>query len=199
MPYKVFGAEAALSSDANTYFMRQVIISCTSATRPPSPQDGMKIYETDTKNELRYDAGTARWVIWPPGPVENDDATNITGISSSTYAAGSPACSITFKGPPSGKGLVIVGGHIEGAGSENAVWLGWELRVTNSSGTIVTGWGANDNYALSSQGVDNLKASATKLVSGLTVSQDYYLRTMHRVQSSGAVFYRSITWWPSAN
>jgi hypothetical protein len=197
VPFKVFTNELATSSDVQTYLMEQVIISCTSVTRPASPKNGMHIVETDTRNFLRYDGGTAQWRIWPPGPVEFSEATNLTGLSSSTYAAGSPSCSVTFTAPLSGKGLVIVGGHIEGASSENAVWLGWEMRLNNSSGTVVNA--ADDNTALSTQGVDNLKASYMALVSGLTVGQVYYLRTMHRVQSAGAVFHRRITWLPSAN
>ncbi|AXH89396.1 hypothetical protein AB0N38_26170 [Micromonospora aurantiaca] len=49
MAFKSFSAGDVLTaSDVNTYLMKQVVIVCTSASRPPSPVEGMTIYETDT-------------------------------------------------------------------------------------------------------------------------------------------------------
>lgn len=49
MPFKDFSIEEARASDVNTYLMNQMVITCTSSTRPPSPVEGMHIWETDTK------------------------------------------------------------------------------------------------------------------------------------------------------
>jgi hypothetical protein len=48
--------EVLTASDVNTYLMRQVIITCTSSTRPSSPVEGMHIWETDTLKGYVYDS-----------------------------------------------------------------------------------------------------------------------------------------------
>lgn len=61
MGFKTFVAgEVLTASDVNTYLMKQVVIVCTSGTRPSSPNEGMTIYETDTDKVLVY-SGSA-WV-----------------------------------------------------------------------------------------------------------------------------------------
>jgi hypothetical protein len=61
MAFKTFAPGVLTSSDINTFFMRQAVIVCTSSTRPASPNEGMTIYETDTKL-LRVYSGTA-WEV----------------------------------------------------------------------------------------------------------------------------------------
>lgn len=59
MPYKDFSVgEILTSSDVDTYLMSQVIIRCTSSTRPSSPAQGWHIYETDTNKTLRYNGSS---------------------------------------------------------------------------------------------------------------------------------------------
>ena len=61
MAFKVFTVgEIFTASDANTMLMKQVVIVCTSGTRPASPVEGMTIYETDTDRLLIWDG--AAWV-----------------------------------------------------------------------------------------------------------------------------------------
>ncbi|MEV7804982.1 hypothetical protein AB0O28_18735 [Microbispora sp. NPDC088329] len=60
MPFKDWGLEVLTSADVNTYLMQQVIIRCTSTTRPSSPTEGWHIYETDTRRFLVYRSGS--WV-----------------------------------------------------------------------------------------------------------------------------------------
>lgn len=61
MAFKDFAVgEILTSSDVDTYLMSQVIIRCTSATRPASPAQGWHIYETDTSKFMVYN-GTS-WV-----------------------------------------------------------------------------------------------------------------------------------------
>jgi len=67
MPYKDFGLETLTSSDLNTYAMQQMIIRCTSGTRPSSPTEGWHIYETDTRRLLVYRSG--QWVMSVPTDV----------------------------------------------------------------------------------------------------------------------------------
>jgi hypothetical protein len=58
MAFKTFTPGVLTSSDVNTFLMRQAVIVCTSTTRPASPNEGMTIYETDSKRYLGY-TGTA--------------------------------------------------------------------------------------------------------------------------------------------
>jgi len=58
MAFKTFAPGVLTSSDVNTFLMRQTIITCTSSTRPASPNEGMTIYETNTDATLQY-TGTA--------------------------------------------------------------------------------------------------------------------------------------------
>ena len=61
MAFKTFAPGVLTSSDVNTFLMRQSVITCTAATRPASPNEGMTIYQTDTDQTLTY-SGTA-WEI----------------------------------------------------------------------------------------------------------------------------------------
>lgn len=60
MAFKTFAPGVLTSSDVNTFLMRQSVITCTAATRPASPNEGMTIFETDTDATLQFD-GT-NWI-----------------------------------------------------------------------------------------------------------------------------------------
>lgn len=60
MPFKDFTTEILTSADVDLYLMSQVIIRCTSSTRPASPALGWHIYETDTLRFKVYNGST--WV-----------------------------------------------------------------------------------------------------------------------------------------
>jgi hypothetical protein len=62
MAFKTFAPGVLTSSDVNTFLMRQSVITCTAATRPASPNEGMTIYETDT-DLYRVYSGTAWEVV----------------------------------------------------------------------------------------------------------------------------------------
>jgi hypothetical protein len=62
MAFKTFAPGVMTSSDVNTFLMRQSVITCTAATRPASPNEGMTVYETDT-DLYRVYSGTAWEVV----------------------------------------------------------------------------------------------------------------------------------------
>lgn len=75
MAFKTFTAGSVLTaSDVNTYLMRQAIITCTAATRPASPSEGMTVYQTDTNSFYTYDGSTwyltddygPQWISYTP-------------------------------------------------------------------------------------------------------------------------------------
>jgi hypothetical protein len=62
--------EVLTASDVNDYLMEQAVISCTSGTRPSSPNEGMTIYETDTDSFYYYNGGwitlVTPWTAYSP-------------------------------------------------------------------------------------------------------------------------------------
>ena len=79
MAFKTFSPGVLTSSDVNTFLMRQSVITCTAATRPASPNEGMLIYETDTDTVLTY-SGTA-WESGFETGAWNTFTPAITGVS----------------------------------------------------------------------------------------------------------------------
>jgi hypothetical protein len=76
-----FTASSPLTAaQLNDYLMEQAVISCTSSTRPSSPNEGMTIYETDTDRILAY-SGSA-WVR-----VAQISATGRTGVRADRTAS----------------------------------------------------------------------------------------------------------------
>jgi hypothetical protein len=63
MALEVFSSTAS-ATQLNS-IARQVVITCTSSTRPSSPDEGMCIYETDTDRVLVWDASAWRIVREP--------------------------------------------------------------------------------------------------------------------------------------
>jgi hypothetical protein len=85
MPFKIFAVEEVLASaDVNNYLMKQALITCTSGTRPASPNKGMAILETDTDRFMVHDGATWRevTVINPPRGlvVRNSTQSISTGV-----------------------------------------------------------------------------------------------------------------------
>ena len=81
MGFKLWATnELATSSDLNTYLAKQVVIVCTSGTRPSSPVTGMHIYETDTHKMQKWDFGA-----WKP--VSSSRSSTITPTLTSTGTA----------------------------------------------------------------------------------------------------------------
>lgn len=68
MPYKTFTAgEILTASDVMTYLMNQVVVICTSGTRPSAPTEGRVIYETDTDKLMVY-TGSSWSEVGTPDP-----------------------------------------------------------------------------------------------------------------------------------
>jgi hypothetical protein len=62
MPFRVFTTGEVLTDTLlQDYLMEQVVITCTSGTRPSSPTDGMVIFETDTDMLRAYSNGS--WTV----------------------------------------------------------------------------------------------------------------------------------------
>ena len=64
MTIPTFTAGSVLTASQMNSLAKQVVVTCTSGTRPSSPPEGMTIYETDTDKMLTYVSATTGWV--PP-------------------------------------------------------------------------------------------------------------------------------------
>lgn len=83
MPYKSFPFDSALAApDVQNYLMNQMIVTCTSATRPPAPPHGMVIYETDTFNY--WYCSNASGPVWAPWISRVDYSPGNTAVSTTT-------------------------------------------------------------------------------------------------------------------
>jgi len=82
-----FTAGSVLTASQMNQVAKQVVVTCTSGTRPSSPPEGMTIYETDTEKLLTYTTSTTGWVPpWnlPWGYVATASTTSTTtGVGSS--------------------------------------------------------------------------------------------------------------------
>lgn len=90
MAFQTFIPGVLTASEMNTFLMQQVVITCTSTTRPASPVEGMTIYETDTNITLQH-SGTAFLVFHQPWTTYTPifAAFNLsTGAGSTTFNAG---------------------------------------------------------------------------------------------------------------
>jgi hypothetical protein len=84
--FKVFAAgEVLTAANVNDYLMEQVLIVCTSGTRPASPGEGWTIYETDTDRILTYDG--SGWVIGLEYGAWTDYSGSFTWAASGTQPA----------------------------------------------------------------------------------------------------------------
>lgn len=87
MAFKTFTAGSVLTAaEVNDYLMEQVVITCTSGTRPGSPNDGMTIYETDT-NYLRIYNGSAWRLIGGDVPAASVERTTTQSIGTGSATA----------------------------------------------------------------------------------------------------------------
>ena len=62
MTIPTFVAGQVLTASQVNNLAKQVVVTCTSGTRPSSPPEGMTIYETDTDKLLTYTTATTGWV-----------------------------------------------------------------------------------------------------------------------------------------
>lgn len=203
MVYKLWAVrEEVTSSDLNTYLAKQVVIVCTSGTRPSSPPEGMTVYETDT-DVIRVYSGAAwkRFAVdlETAAPVEIVESTAVTGFTNTTFAAGSPVCGLTFVAPPSGSVYATVSGMIEMANDGNVTRLSYEVRASGTigSGTVVFSAvaerGISCGKAVNAGAAAVLSASRRALLGTLTPGSTYNARTMHLVTGgTGAATNRAL-------
>ncbi|GII87692.1 hypothetical protein Ssi03_56820 [Sphaerisporangium siamense] len=83
-----------------------------------------------------YAGQPVRALDFPP-PQWAQDATSITNPTSTAHTAGTPAVSVTFIAPTSGRVLIIVGGGVGNSAGADRIFLSPEVRLTNAAGAVV--------------------------------------------------------------
>lgn len=128
-------------------------------------------------------------------PNQVTESTDLTGITSTSFIAGSPVCGLVFVAPPSGKVWVKVYGFLTvtlGANSLGRGELGWELREGSviGSGSVVVAASTNLERLISAAVgsttglINQASGGDAYLVTGLTPGADYNVRTMHRTNNA---------------
>jgi hypothetical protein len=126
-----------------------------------------------------------RALDYPP-PQWAQNTTQIDNPSSSSYTAGSPAVSVTFIAPTSGRVLLIVGGGLGNSAGANRIFLSPEVRETDASGDVVLAASVTSRGF----GSDNcagrfVYGSRESVLEGLTPGQQYFARVMYVVLNDG--------------
>lgn len=124
-------------------------IICTSSTRPPSPHEGMQIYETDT-DKLQFYTG-ASWSEYSRAPVEN------TFTPTLTQSGGSPSKTVNYARYHRNSKRITGEVHVTltGSGSGSAVVIvGLPVAAVAFTGTPVIGniWVYDSNISTAYQG-----------------------------------------------
>lgn len=165
------------------------------ASHPANVKAGTLMYNRATFG-LEYYNGTA-WFSVPTGRLaKNTDGNDLLAQTTTdpTWAAGSPACGVTFKAPASGVVEIIPSGHFQQNSVGGFAYLSFELRqgAVIGSGTVVQA--PLPDLALGTSG--RTSGSRVCTVAGLTPGADYNVRTMQTTTAPGAtgfsIFYREI-------
>lgn len=167
------------------------------AAFPATPHTGKGVIRSDQSDRAYVWNGTA-WkeliVIENLTAVQQvDETADETGITSTTFIAGTASLSTTFVAPPSGKVAITVRAATENSDVGTTTPVSFEVRNDNVGGTVV--FAANDSDSVASQGPQFIQASIRTIVTGLTFGNTYFVRTMHKrsgTGGTGSIFSRGL-------
>ena len=141
MAFKTFTNGSVLTdSDLNTYLMKQVVVACTSGTRPASPPEGMCIYEADTDRIMTYNTS---WREISRANYADGAASMTSGFTATknyVYRRGSFGfLQLTFT---RGSAMAALTTHIVGNLGASANWpsASYDFNANSNGGHILTCW-----------------------------------------------------------
>lgn len=117
-----------------------------------------------------------------PATVQDRQDTGITGITGTSYAAGT-TCGKAFIASTTGRALIHWKAQLDNTTSDTLVSIRVGSGATLGSGTEV--FAAADAVALSMTQDDQLQIGMSYLIEGLTPGATYNAVTMHRVTTGG--------------
>jgi hypothetical protein len=156
---------------------------------PPAPRVGQR--QRFFPSGITYTWTGSVWGL-PDGSsgasvAEKIELTVFAGFTSTTYTEGSPTCAVTMVAPPSGKVFVTTFARGSSDVTSDAMSVTYEVRVTNSSGSVFQAGTDNHCVQASNYGPGyGFKGDACRdLVTGLTPGTTYYFATVHHTITPG--------------
>lgn len=117
-----------------------------------------------------------------PAAAWNQDTTAINNPTNTSYALGTPEVSVTFRGPTSGRVLLIVGGGLGNSATADRIFLSPQVRLTDSSGAVILSPSVT-SYGFASDNQSNAfhYGSRESVLEGLIPGQLYWAAVMYTV------------------
>ena len=164
-------------------------IICTSSTRPASPFEGQRIYQTDDKRELVYN-GSA-WVTTTPVGSYNSTSWATSGQSTTAYFTSNGGVSGPEVTVQTGtKALVTVSGRLYVSSSDTRqTWLGFEVSGASS----ISGSDANAATAYQFNYYPYITISGTFYISNLVAGSNTFKTAIKRVSGDATMYDRHIS------
>lgn len=164
MTIPTFTAGSVLTASQMNQVAKQVVVTCTSGTRPSSPPEGMTIYETDTDKLLAYTTSTTGWV-----PPWNMPWGTLAAISTTT-ATTSIGTSLTLLGgltstltPTANRRLKI--SWLANMSTADTAARAKAVALTDGSGTQLQSWyvSTDANLSYTGQGVHYMNSTGSSM------------------------------------
>ena len=164
MTIPTFTAGSVLTASQMNQVAKQVVVTCTSGTRPSSPPEGMTIYETDTDKLLAYTTSTTGWV-----PPWNMPWGTLAAISTTT-ATTSIGTSLTLLGgltstltPTANRRLKI--SWLANMSTADTAARAKAVALTDGSGTQLQAWyvSTDANLSYTGQGVHYMNSTGSSM------------------------------------
>lgn len=152
---------------------------CTSATRPPAPNDGDIIFETDTRYSLRYDASDLTWKYQPRGVIGHAKRTVTSGASLGGEVPVLRIPPITVK---AGAAYWVRTSNMLAASTVAGDVAGFRFRYTTNGTTPTT---ASTNMAFATVTLNSGGQGATLVSQYWTPTSDQQLSVLLSVQRVG--------------
>lgn len=156
------------------------------------------------RNDSAHDLADGDDVIgqdFPPS-VSNDDETNVTGFTNTSYTIGDDEVSHAFQAPTSGRVLVLWTARLESNSSGTRASVTISVETGTEAGEGETVQGVDQGIAIetvdpASGGADSIASwMQYRLVEGLTPGDEYIAAVQHAILGSSSgnadVFYRSL-------
>lgn len=172
------------------------VLSVSTTAVVTSPTSGHVVYDRSDFQFKRW-TGSVWLTIRPLPTSQTQDAagtfTSITYVE--TLAGGGLPCSFTFVAPQSGMVMVHNSAFVENNSTVRS-YVSWIIRNGAVIGSGTTFLDGSDEKALSNIGADDISATRTTLVTGLTAGNTYNIRQQFKLSSTGPtgnVLYRELT------
>jgi hypothetical protein len=165
----------------------RVPVAVSSTASVTSPTLGDIVLDTSVYLWKVWNGST--WITINPRPTQaTDDATlSTTSTSFTETMTGGTVLGFSFTAPPSGQVWVHNTAFVDNTGTARS-YQSWIIRNGSTVGSGTTFQDAGDEKSLTNLGADDVSATRTRLVTGLTPGNSYNIRHQYRVSGSTGQF-----------